>query len=423
MSLLSWKEIDFTRTESILKLSGKYEELYSYALFGEIINFHAEELGIDITEDTLQAYSNQARRALRLHKKSDFDEFLNKAQASYDLWESVCENELCRTVLKKMYPGSIEYIPDAWPIIRSMPGVKEAACDIIIAKGVNAGIALSQTDVQEYSDNLRRISGLHKKSSLEEYLNAVNLDLDGWEKMVKAEIYFKELIRKDIVPVTSQELTLNQHISASISAVISELIHGHFIRVQSDKLGISVTDEEIQNYTDDFRRAHGLHSANLFQNWLSANGMSLDDFEIIADLKIRTAKFNQSEKAQVDPEKICKEVRLTISFIDAALKLVSESSIIQKEGISEPTDEELQNESDSLRRVFQLHSAEEFNAYLKRNGLDTECWQDYLQYKLQLKALKKKIATDEKILEYLNSNTILKKTIKDQILDNYISIQ
>lgn len=421
MSNVSWQEVDFEKTEKFLVLSGKYQEMYSYALFGEIIKFHAKELGIDLTDEALQAFSNQARRALGLHKKEDFDKFLEKAEADYDIWENVCENELCRTILRNNFPEAIEYIPDAWPIIKSVPGVKEAVCDIVIAKGINAGIDISEETIQEHSDNLRRISGLHKKGDMEEYLRAINLDYEGWEKMVKAEIYRRELISKNIPTLTSEDLALNQYISASISTVLSELVFGHFIKTQSEKLGISVTNEELQNFLNDFRRAQGLHSAKLFESWLSANGMSLDDFEIVADLRIRTAKFKESKDGQINPEKIRREVRLSVSFIDTAMKMAAETNALKKESIASPSDEELQKESDSLRRVYHLHSADQFKSYLKNNGLSADCWQDFIEHRLQVKSLKNKIASDDEIISYLEKNKVLRKMIKDEIFNTYVT--
>jgi len=416
-----WQEIDFSRTESFLKISGKYQELYSYSLFSEIVLSHAESLGLDLTDEALQAYSNQARRALGLHKKEDFDKFLSKAEADYDTWERVCANELCRMILRNNLGGSVEYIPDAWPIIKSVPGIKEAVNDLIIAKGSNAGITLSDQDIQVYSDNLRRVSGLHRKSEFDEYLKIVNMDYDGWEKSVKAEMFRNELLKKNIQPLTSEDLALNQQISGSMSMVIAELIHSHFIKTQSGKLGITVNDEELQNYLTDFRRANNLHSAKMFHSWLSANGMTLEDFEIVADLKIRTAKFRESGKAQIEPEKVRKEVRLSISFIDAALRIASEKEAFGKNSIPAPSEDDLQEESDALRRALKLHSSELFKSYLKNNGITADNWEDYLEHTFMVRKLKDKVAGDSEIIKYLNVNMVLRKAIREEILSNYLS--
>lgn len=423
MSDLKWQAIDFARTEIFLKLSGRYQEIYSQAVFGEIVKFHARELGVDLAGETLQAYSNQARRALGLHKKADFDQFLTRSGADYELWESVCQNELCRTILRNNYSAAVEYIPDAWPMIKSLPGVKEAVSEIIIAKALSAGIELSEQSVQNHSDNLRRISRLHKKNDLEAYLKAINLDYNGWEKMVKAELYRAKLIAMNIPPLTSSDLALNQQISASISAVISELVYGHLLKTSSEKLGITVSEEEMQQYLNDFRRVNNLHSAKLFTSWLAANSMNLDDFEIIADLKIRTAKFKQSGKAAASPEKIRAEVRLSVAFIEAALRLARESSILKKENVAASSEDDLQKESDSLRRAFHLHSAGQFNVYLEQNKLSPDAWQDYLEHRLQVRNLKNRVASDAAIISYLNKNRVARKSIKDEIFNKYLANQ
>jgi len=421
MKEFDYNEIDFPKTEAFIKLSGNYQELYSYNLLGEIIKHHANDFSISITDDVLQAFSNQARRALNLHSKKDFDDFLNKAEADYDLWGNVCENELSRMAMKNKFADNFNYVADAWPIIKSVPGVKETVSEIIISKGKNSGIELTDEVIKTHSDNLRRSSGLHKTSDLENYLSVVGMDVDGWEKMVKSDLYHQKLLSKNIIPITSEDLVMNRQISDSINKVISELVFGHFVKTQSEKLSITVSDEDIQNFSNDFRRVNNLHDTNNFKIWLDANQMTLDDFEIVADLKVRIAKFNELEKENFNPQKINKQVRLSISFLENAIRLAKESKLLKSQNINELTEKELQDESDSLRRVFKLHNAKLFNNYLDQNGLTIDNWQDFIDHKLKSKALRNKLASDEAVIKYLSKNKVLRKTIKDDIFTDFVN--
>lgn len=423
MSKFNWKNVDFSKTQAFMKLSGMYREQYSYVVLGGIIKHNAKEFGINITDEKLQEFSNQARRVLGLHKKQDFDSFLEKANANYETWENVCENELCRMALRANNVNAVNYIDNAWPIIKSIPEVKEALFDMVIFKGKNFGIELSEQTIQDASDDLRRVLGLHKKADFDNYIFAVGINYDGWEKMVKSELIYKKLVEKDVLPINFDDLVLNKNVSDLINSVISEIIFGHFVESQSEKLGITVNDEEIQAYLNDFRRVHKLHNSKIFTTWLAVNDMTLDDFEVIADMKIRMVKFNAISDNTLNSKEIAKEVSLTIGFLEKAKTIALECEAIEKNEIAKPTEEELQVESDSLRRVFKLHNSQSFNDYLQRNDLNLDNWQDFIEHRIMLKKLRDKIAGDEAIISYLEKNKVLRKTIKDEILANWIAME
>lgn len=414
---------DFERAESFVKLSGTYEEMYSHVFLGEIVKFHAGDFGVKLSKEALQAFSNQARRSLGLNKKDEFDSFLRNAGADYDVWENACENELYRIALKTRGLDSINYIADAWPIIKSVPGVKEAVEEIVISKGKSAGIEIKEDTMQSYSDNLRRVLGLHSKSDVDNYFKAVGMNQEDWEKMISAEIYYKGLLAMNISPLTSEEMAINRRISDAISKVVSEIVFGHFVKTQSDKLSISVSEKELQNYLNDFRRANNLHDKKIFNIWLAANEMTVEDFEIIADMRIRMSKFQNIGKEKLDKEKIQKGVRLSVKFLEKALKLRKEYELIDLHKIAEPSEKEIQDESDALRRAYGLHNSGLFKSYLDQKGLSLDEWEAYVAHGYRCKVLRNRLANDKEITKYLDHNRVLRKMIKDEIYSQHINNQ
>ncbi|MBN1968205.1 MAG: hypothetical protein JXR48_11270 [Candidatus Delongbacteria bacterium] len=415
-----WDRFSFSTGESFMKLSGEYEEMVSYVTFSEIVKHHAEEFGLKISDAELQAFSNQARRKLNLLKKEDFFNFLENSGCSLENWESACENELYRMAVKQIMPTDIDYISNAWPIIKSVPGVKSILCDIIISKGKNAGLEIHDEEIQTYSDTFRRTTKLHKADDFRKFIGALGFDDAGWEKNVLSELYSEKLLKMGITPLTKEDLDRNIYISQTINHIVSELVIGHLIKVKTEKSGIVISDEELNTFAEEFRRSLNLHRSDYFRLWLDMNKMSVEDFEVIAEMKLRMSKFMVNE--YIDYDKIGKEVRLTYRFLEKAYSIASEMKILEKNNIAF-TDDELQNESDLLRRVKGLHNSKTFNDFIQGNNLSADDWENFIVHSLKMKKLRDKICTDERILKYLDQNKVYKKMIKDEIFSEWINLE
>jgi hypothetical protein len=75
--------------------------------------------------------------------------------------------------------------------------------------------------------------------------------------------------------------------------VVLEALRAQLVQDEARRAGLSVTRAEMQSAADAFRRRHGLSAAADTHTWLSANGMSVEDFQANLEHDLLSGKLRQ----------------------------------------------------------------------------------------------------------------------------------
>ncbi len=414
---MEWRELNLKAIEAFAKIKGNYQNMYSKTLFIRLLGRFAENLGITVSDEMLQDYSNLVRRQLNLYKVEDTEVFFAKLAIDQELWEKGLENELVRELLNLKF-GNKFYLGDLWKVLRTIPEIRDNLADLLIARGKTAGIEIEEQELQAISDSFRRVAQLHSKDEFLSCLEALGLSLEGWEKQMEAQIYYQKLIEKNLPPLTSEDLLSKLGNNLVVIEVMNEMLQGELLSSHLKELELEIGDEEVQNYLDSFRRANKLHKSKFFLIWLKFNELSLEEFLEFIKYRLLIQKFNDSEAKSVNKEAIAKQLRVSKEFFNTIAeyhKLKASVKKAQELGIM-VSQEELQEESDSQRRIKKLHNSTDFKNYLANQDLSLDDWSDFVEMQIYQRKLRDQLATDDKIIAYLEKNKVLRKLIKDDIL-------
>jgi parvulin-like peptidyl-prolyl isomerase len=92
------------------------------------------------------------------------------------------------------------------------------------------------------------------------------------------------LVKIDNRAIDVSEFLQTLKLSGQFEGLIEQLVRDRLTVLAAKKLGIRVSEEEIQERADQFRRARGLHRASDTNKYLDAMRVGLDEFEaFIAD--------------------------------------------------------------------------------------------------------------------------------------------
>ena len=111
------------------------------------------------------------------------------------------------------------------------------------------------------------------------------------------------IARIDDVEITSSDLIRYLKIGNKFDELIEEMIAQRITTSEAVRMGLTVSDEEIQTESDNLRRVLGLHSAKETMDFLESIGLSLEGFEdYLRDslLRQRVLESICSEKAITD---------------------------------------------------------------------------------------------------------------------------
>ena len=87
------------------------------------------------------------------------------------------------------------------------------------------------------------------------------------------------IARIDDIEITSEDLIRYLKIGNKFDDLIEELIAQRITTLEAARMGLAVSDEDIQAESDNLRRVLGLHSAKETMDFLESVGLSLDGFE------------------------------------------------------------------------------------------------------------------------------------------------
>ncbi|RYF14806.1 MAG: peptidylprolyl isomerase [Comamonadaceae bacterium] len=87
------------------------------------------------------------------------------------------------------------------------------------------------------------------------------------------------ILKIDGEAISVAELVQNLKLTGQFEGLIEQLVRDRVTVLAARKQGVRVTDEEIQERADQFRRVRGLHRASDTNKYLDALGVGLEEFE------------------------------------------------------------------------------------------------------------------------------------------------
>jgi parvulin-like peptidyl-prolyl isomerase len=87
------------------------------------------------------------------------------------------------------------------------------------------------------------------------------------------------IVRIDVEVISTEDFVRILKLTGRFESLMDEIVRDRLTVHAAKKQGISVSAEEIQERADQFRRVLGLHRAADMNNYLDAQGVSLDEFE------------------------------------------------------------------------------------------------------------------------------------------------
>jgi parvulin-like peptidyl-prolyl isomerase len=93
------------------------------------------------------------------------------------------------------------------------------------------------------------------------------------------------------ISITNEDILHQVKISCKIPEIIEQIVSRKVIINTAQEAGIKVEVEELQKAADQIRLANKLDSADDTWKWLEKHGLSIDDFEEIANISIISGKL------------------------------------------------------------------------------------------------------------------------------------
>jgi hypothetical protein len=405
---------------TFMKLTGLYHQAHTSVAMNNFLREYVIKDGTTVPEAALQAYSDARRTELKITRAAEMKRFLDALGVSQEDWENTLENELYRIEFRKKY-GSKIFVGDAWNILKTIPAVRDKINERVISKAENLNLKNTSKEIHEESDTQRRAAGLHKVNDFRVYLDSNAMSLDDWEKNININLYAKKLADKNIAPLTSQEVADVLAASPVINDLITRLVYGFITKAKAIEKNLAVSESELQEYTDNFRRALNLHKTNHFIIWLQTAGLTVDEFEKLAETAVLSKKVVADLDKIEDGRAIENSIKCSTYFADAMLEVTFEKilSAKAKEESLQPTEKEMQDYSDSLRRIKGMHSVGVFNDHLKFYNLTIDDWACYVERYAAIAKLREKETTQQKVLKYFEKNPAFEASVKKEIFSGY----
>src|ERR671916_1662181 len=99
-----------------------------------------------------------------------------------------------------------------------------------------------------------------------------------------------ELSEHIALEINGQEVGLSEVVrSAKWRGQLSFLrdaIDTVIIRQEAERRGLTVSDDELQQAADEFRIAHDLHDAEATEQWLTANYLTVEEWERLLEEEV-----------------------------------------------------------------------------------------------------------------------------------------
>ncbi|BAZ49531.1 PpiC-type peptidyl-prolyl cis-trans isomerase [Nostoc sp. NIES-4103] len=93
------------------------------------------------------------------------------------------------------------------------------------------------------------------------------------------------------ITITNEDILHQVKVTCKIPEIVEQIVRRMVIIGAAEETGIIVEVEELQKAADQIRLANNLNSANDTWKWLEKHGLSIDDFEEIADISLISGKL------------------------------------------------------------------------------------------------------------------------------------
>ena len=405
---------------AFMKMNGSYHNARRTVVMNEVIRDHAVHGGLQISDETLQAYSDLRRLELGLHNANETNDFFEALGITLEEWEETLENELFREKARAAIGNSV-VMADAWKLVKGIPEVRNHITDEIINKAKTKGIAADDKILQETSDDIRRIMGMHSLEEFQTFLAAVRMNEDDWEKHVHSGIVLNQLQDENLEEFFRNEIANALQKYPVLNSLISDMLFGQIIHAKAKKNNIDIEENEIQEFVDNFRRIMKLHSVATFETWLNSTGFSMDEFEYMVVTELLKRKFAKDGIELFNDEKIVKAVLASKEFAAALNDMVTYAKLFNAAGTEgiKATEKEINDFSDNLRRMNGLHNAAETGAWLDAHAICEDTWADMCEKGATInKFYEAKTGADD-IMKFLNENEAFMSMVKEAAFKNY----
>lgn len=404
-----------------MKITGSYHNARRAVVMNEVIRDHASHSGLKIEDDTLQVYSDLRRMQLDLHNSSEMKNYLEQLGVSIDEWEEVLENELYREMIKNKFGNQI-FVLDAWRLIKGIPAVRNHMAHAIVSKAGEHGIDVSEDELQDASDTFRRLMGMHNSDEFKAILQSLRMTEEDWEKNVHANVSINKMDTQDVEKIINNEIKNALMEFPFLHNMISDMVFGSIIHAKAKSKDVKVSEDEVQEFFDNFRRAMKLHTAKSFNTWLAASGLSFDEFEYMIETELLKRKFAEKGIELIDHTKIDHYMKVSESFTFAFNKVKTFfglKKIAMDKGVT-VSDGDVVEESDMLRRSKGMHGKDAFKEYLDSHELTVEDWENYCEIAAYIRKLYDQETTIDKIEQHLEDDRQFLNIVKDFAFDRYI---
>ncbi|MBD2495830.1 peptidylprolyl isomerase [Nostoc sp. FACHB-280] len=93
------------------------------------------------------------------------------------------------------------------------------------------------------------------------------------------------------ITITNEDILHQVKLSCKIPEIVEQIVSRKVIIAAAEEAGITVEVEELQKASDQIRLANKLDSADDTWKWLEKHGLSIDDFEEIAQFSLISGKL------------------------------------------------------------------------------------------------------------------------------------
>lgn len=390
---------------SFMKLNGSYNDAKRFVVMNEVIKDHAKHEGMNFEDDTLQAFSDLKRYRLGLLNSGDMNKYLNNLGITADDWEDALEGEMYRFSFASRNGGQIQLM-DAWKLLRGIPAVRSHLVETFTNVANTHGVSITDEELQHESDVIRRVMGMHNSNEFNAVIGALGMNQEDWENYLHAEIAYRKLASEGKAPNLANELKTALRKYPAVESILSNMVFSQIIHAKAKRANIKVSEDELQDYVNNFRRALGLHTVNSFSTWLDATGMTLENFEYMAETELIKKHFADKNINLFDDSAIENHIKTTNQFSSAAdeVKMLTFLSDKAANNNMTVTDEDINQESDYLRRANGLHKAEDFKNFLDSRGISLDFWEWYCEKSSLVRKLYDSKTTNDQIITAIESD-------------------
>jgi parvulin-like peptidyl-prolyl isomerase len=157
--------------------------------------------------------------------------------------------------------------------------------------------------------------------------------------------------------IEPEEVVKFMALTGQAQAVLFQIIKNKEVRKKAEELGLTVSDEQLQEFADQYRTIQGLYTSDEMLNFLKINGLTEDEFEafceasaLIIALKNHLATEKKMEEHFINNRS---EFDLTrISIITVKQETLADEILIQ-----------VNEEGEDFHKLARKHSIDETTKY------------------------------------------------------------